>query len=74
MLSFDWKQKGGPAKTEVKSGWYGHRTMAPLFLALLVFYNRGGAGANGPMVETIPLIQATNASSIPHGAEQKGWG
>lgn len=33
---------------------------------LLVVYNRGGASANGPMVETIPLIQATNASSIPH--------
>lgn len=24
----------------------------------LVFYNRGGAGVNGLMVETIPLIQA----------------
>lgn len=72
MLSFDWKQKRGPAKTEVKSGWYGPCTMGPLFLAGLVFYNRGGASVNGLMAETIPLIQATNASSIPHGAGQKG--
>lgn len=42
-------KKGGSAKAEVKSGWYGapHNGAA-------VFYNRGGAGVTGLMMETVP--------------------
>ena len=42
-------KKGGSAKAEVKSGWYG----APHNRAA-VFYNRGGAGVTGLMMETVP--------------------
>lgn len=51
-------------------------------LAGLVFYNRGGAGVNGLMMETIPLIQAykrifcsTRSRTEKRKAhKEKGWG
>ena len=50
-------KKGGSAKAEVKSGWYG-----ALHNGAAVFYNRGGAGVTGLMMETVspppPPIQA----------------
>lgn len=42
-------KKGGSAKAEVKSGWYG-----ALHNGAAVFYNRGGAGVTGLMMETVP--------------------
>lgn len=42
-------KKGGSAKAEVKSGWYG-----ALHNRAAVFYNRGGAGVTGLMMETVP--------------------
>ena len=41
-------KKGGSAKAEVKSGWYG-----ALHNGAAVFYNRGGAGVTGLMMETV---------------------
>lgn len=59
MLSFDWKQKKGAleGRGEIWVVW-GAAQWGRCFSAGLVFYNRGGAGANGLMMETIPLIQA----------------
>lgn len=72
MLSFDWKQKRGPCKDggEIWVVWAPHNGAAVPGRACVL--QQGGACVNGLMAETIPLIQATNASSIPHGARQKG--
>ena len=67
MLSFDWEQKRGlcEGRGEIWVVW-GATQWGRCSLARLVFYNRGGAGVTGLMMETVSLIQATNASSVPH--------
>ena len=64
-------KKGGSAKAEVKSGWYG-----ALHNGAAVFYNRGGAGVTGLMMETVSTppphqFRPANASSVLHGPGQK---